>query len=170
MTLLLRLIARLERGLGAFLGLITLLLVFAQFALVLMNAVFATGSIWLSEARLYLNALIFLGGAGYAMSHDAHVRVDLFYGSADRETRALVDFLGTLLFLIPFLFLVWWAGLPYVLDGIHNREGSTESGGIAFVYGLKATILLFAAMMSLEALAMLLRTAGVVFRRGARRS
>ena len=126
-----------------------------QFALVVMSAVFAEGSIWLQESRLYLNALIFLGAAGYTLMRDAHVRVDIFFNDLGRRDRALVDVLGTLLFLVPFLVVLWWAAVPYVADSWAIREGSTETGGIPFVYGLKSLILLFAATLSLAALALL---------------
>ena len=66
-----------------------------------------------------------------------------------------MDIFGTLLFLVPFLILLWWAVVPYVADSWAIREGSTETGGIPFVYGLKSLILLFAATLSLAALALL---------------
>ncbi len=159
MRMMLRLIARIQTALGALAGLALALLVLIQFGLVVMSAVFAEGSIWLQESRLYLNALIFLGAAGYTLMRDAHVRVDIFFNELARRDRALVDILGTLLFLLPFLALLWWAAVPYVADSWAIREGSTETGGIPFVYGLKSLILMFAATMTLEALALLLSRA-----------
>ncbi len=155
MRLMLRLAHRIHTALGALAGAALILLVMIQFGLVVMNAVFAEGSIWLQESRLYLNALIFLGAAGYTLMRDAHVRVDIFFNDLSRRDRALVDILGTLLFLLPFLVVLWWAATPYVADSWAIHEGSTETGGIPFVYGLKSLILLFAATLSLAALALL---------------
>ncbi len=155
MRLMLRLAARIQTAFGALAGLALALLVLIQFGLVVMNAAFAEGSIWLQESRLYLNALIFLGAAGYTLMRDAHVRVDIFFNDLGRADRALVDILGTLLFLVPFLVVLWWAAAPYVADSWAIREGSTETGGIPFVYGLKSLILLFAATLALAALALL---------------
>jgi TRAP-type mannitol/chloroaromatic compound transport system permease small subunit len=43
-----------------------------------------------------------------------HVRVDIFYAAASPRQRAVVDLLGALLLLLPFMVaIVWWA-LPYV--------------------------------------------------------
>ncbi len=166
MRTLLRLIARLQAGFGRLAALALIGLVMVQFALVVMNAAFAEGSIWVQESRLYLNALIFLGAAGYTFARDAHVRVDIFFNDADRRMRALVDLVGTLAFLIPFLFVVWWAGLPYVREAWAIHESSTETGGIPLVYLLKSLILVFAATMSLEALAHLVRMVLRIFADG----
>ncbi len=156
-------INRTNDAIGQALGGLALALVLVQFALVVASAVFAVGSIWLQESRHYLNALIFLGGVGYALRHDAHVRVDLFYHDADARTRAWVDLLGTLAFLAPFLFLLWWAGVPFVLESWANREGSAETTGIPFVYVLKATILLAALTLTIQGLALLLDRARLLF-------
>lgn len=153
----LRLMARLEEALGRLAAAALLLLVAVQFALVVMAAVFAEGSIWLQESRMYLNALVFLGAAGYTLMRDAHVRVDVFFNDLARRERALVDIGGTLLFLVPFLIVLWWGALPYVADSWAIREGSTETGGIPFVYGLKSLILLFAGTLTLEAVAITAR-------------
>lgn len=163
MQIYLRMLATFEELLGGFLGLLALGLVAVQIALLVMSAVYAQGSIWLQELRLYLNALIFMGGVGYTLAHDAHVRVDLFYRDADRPARAWVDFIGTLVFLVPFIALLWHSGLPYALSAIAAREGSTETAGIAFIYGMKSMILLFALLLSLEALAMLIRNGLIIF-------
>lgn len=153
-----RRIAALNEAIGRAAAVALLALILVQLALVVGSAVFSWGSIRLQESRLYLNALIFLGAAGYTLLHDGHVRVDPFYREAGTTARAWVDFLGTLVFLVPVLFLVWHVGIPYVLDSWAAREGSTETGGIPLVWLLKGMILLFAGTLSLEGLAVLLRT------------
>lgn len=153
----------LNEAIGRTLGWVALALLLVQLALVVGSAVFAYGSIWLQESRLYLNALVFLAGAGYTLKHEGHVRVDPLYRDADERAKAWVDFAGTLVFLLPVLFLMWWVGVPYVVQSWAAGEGSTETGGIPFVYGLKATILLFAGTLSLQGLAILLRSAARLF-------
>jgi len=166
MTGFLRAIDAINEGIGRGLGWLLLILILVQLVLVIGAAAFAFGSIWLQELRLYFNALIFLAGAGYTLKHEGHVRVDPFYRDADERTKAWVDFLGALIFLFPVLFLIWWVGVPYVIDSWANKEGSTETGGLPFVYGLKTTILLFAGTLSLQGLAVILRRAATIFRPG----
>ena len=61
-------------------------------------------SAWITELQWHLFALIFLFGAGYALKHDRHVRVDLFYSKMSKRDQAWINFLGTLIFLIPMVY------------------------------------------------------------------
>lgn len=148
---------------GQFLAFLPLLLVLVQFAVVLMVYVFSTGSIQLQESLQYINAMMFLGGAGYTALKDEHVRVDLFYSKFSDHGKAKVNFFGTLLLLVPFLILFWHATVPYVLDSWEIRESSVEASGLPIVYILKTTLLLFALTLSLNAVADLIRHGKTLF-------
>ena len=54
------------------------------------------------ELQWYLFSLIFFLGFAYILKHGANVRVDFLYTNWSDKRRALVDLLGTTLFLIPF--------------------------------------------------------------------
>lgn len=142
---------------GRLFAMMPLALILVQFVVVLTVYVFGSGSIQLQESLLYINAMLFLGGAGYTAVKDGHVRVDLFYSTMSRRKRAWVNFTGTLFLLIPFLGLFWISTLPYVLDSWKIMETSVEASGLPFVYILKSTLLLFAFTLSLHAIADLLR-------------
>lgn len=150
---------------GTVLGWLPLALVLVQFAVVLLVYVFSSGSIQLQESLQYINALMFLGGAGYTALKDEHVRVDLFYSSFSARGKAWVNFLGTLLLLVPFLVFFWIASLPYVMDSWAIGETSMEASGLPFVYILKSTLLLFAFTLSLHATADLIRHGRTLFGR-----
>ena len=148
---------------GQLLAVLPLLLVLVQFVVVLMVYVFATGSIQLQESLQYINAMMFLGGAGYTAFRDEHVRVDVFYSKFTGRKKAIVDLLGTLFLMIPFLILFWITSLPYVADSWAIMEGSVEASGLPFVYILKSTILLFSFTMTLHAISSLIKNAMTVF-------
>lgn len=148
---------------GHILAALPLMLVLVQFGVVLMVYVFSTGSIQLQESLQYINAMMFLGGAGYTALKDEHVRVDLVYCKLGARGKAWVNFLGTLLLLVPFLVLFWHASLPYVADSWTIQESSVESSGLPFVYILKSTLLLFALTLSLHAIADLIRHGRTLF-------
>lgn len=148
---------------GDFLTILPLLLVLLQFAVVLLVYVFSSGSVQLQESLQYINAMLFLGGAGYTAFKDEHVRVDLLYCKFSERGKTLVNFYGTLFLLVPFLILFWHATLPYVTDSWAIKETSVESSGLPFVYLLKSTLLLFAFTLSLHAAADLLRHGKALF-------
>ena len=140
------------------LAVLPLLLVLVQFAVVLLVYVFSSGSIQLQESLQYINAVMFLGGAGYTALKNEHVRVDLFFSKFSDQGKAKVNFCGTLFLLFPFLALMWIAGVPYVLDSWRILETSVESSGLPFVYILKTTLLLFALTMTLHGIADAIRS------------
>ncbi|WP_262695516.1 TRAP transporter small permease subunit [Kordiimonas aquimaris] len=148
---------------GKVLSVLPLALVLVQFTVVLLVYVFNVGSIQLQESLQYINAMMFLGGAGYTALKDEHVRVDIFYTRFSEIGKSWVNFLGTLFLLIPFLILFWSATLPYVLESWAIKETSVESSGLPFIYILKTTLLLFALTMSLHAATDLLRTGKQLF-------
>ncbi|MFN8455793.1 MAG: TRAP transporter small permease subunit [Anaerolineae bacterium] len=53
------------------------------------------------ELQWYLFSLIFFLGFAYILKHGVNVRVDFLYTHWDEKRQAWVDFLGTMLFLIP---------------------------------------------------------------------
>ncbi|NNJ12711.1 TRAP transporter small permease subunit [Chloroflexales bacterium ZM16-3] len=66
------------------------------------------------EAQWYIFAVIFFLGGAYALKHGEHVRVDVLYGGWPPKRKALIDLLGTLLFLIPFCALFIYFSYPTV--------------------------------------------------------
>lgn len=142
---------------GGVLAMLPLLLILVQFAVVLLVYVFKSGSIQLQESLQYINALMFLGGAGYTAVRGEHVRVDIFYAKMTPRAQARVNFLGTLFLLIPFLILFWMSSVPYVAESWEIMETSVEASGLPYVYILKSTLLLFAITLSLHAVADLIR-------------
>lgn len=67
---------------------------------------------------------VFLGFA-YILKHAANVRVDFLYSQWQVKRQALVDFWGTVLFLIPFSVLGIWVSINPVLQSWgHLPDGS----------------------------------------------
>ena len=122
-----------------------------------MRYVFSTGAIWMQDLYVWLNAMMFMGLAGYALFNNSHVRVDIFYRPASLRHKAWVDMFGSLFFIAPFVsVLVYWS-LPYVLRSWKWAEGSSNYGGMPGLYIIKSFILVFAAVIALQGLAMFLR-------------
>lgn len=82
------------------------------------------------EAQWYIFALLFLWGAGYALKHNEHVRVDVFYNNWSPRRRALVDLLGSILFLIPFSLMVIFFSWGSIVDSWQIGETSPDPDGL----------------------------------------
>jgi len=70
----------------------------------------------LIELQWYLFSLMFFCGFAYILKHGENVRVDFLYANWTEKQRALVDFIGTVFFLIPFCILGWCVTIDPVLD------------------------------------------------------
>ena len=112
----------------------------------------------LLELQWYLFGAAFLFGAPDALRRGAHVRVDVIYGQADARYRSMVDLLGSLFFVLPLCAALAWFGWDYVANAWAVREGSTEVGGLPYLYLLKTLILVFALLLALQAIATIVRS------------
>ncbi len=150
-------IETLNGRIGRFVAWGILALVLLQFAVVIQRYVFGIGFVWMQEAITYVYASVFMTAAGFTLLRDGHVRVDIYYREASAGARAVVDLLGTLLLLWPVTGLLAAVSWSYVSRSFQILEGSRESGGLPFLYLLKAEILLFAALLALQGLARAIR-------------
>lgn len=82
------------------------------------------------EMQWYLFDLVFLLGAAYALKHDEHVRVDIFYKGWSRKQRALANLVGALFFLIPFSLIVIYFSWDTVINSWRLLEGSPDPDGL----------------------------------------
>ncbi|WP_413467368.1 TRAP transporter small permease subunit [Pleurocapsa sp. FMAR1] len=70
----------------------------------------------LIELQWYLFSILFLVGFAYILKHGDNVRVDFLYTNFNQKQRAVIDFLGTVLFLIPFCAIGIWVTFNPVLQ------------------------------------------------------
>ena len=108
---------------------------------------------------IYAHAGLFMLAAAWTLQADGHVRVDIFYAQAKPRTRALVDLLGALLFLLPFAAALAVISIPYVERSWAILERSSEASGLPFVYLLKTLIPIFALLIGLQGVAQAIRAA-----------
>ncbi|MDJ0596380.1 MAG: TRAP transporter small permease subunit [Pleurocapsa sp. MO_226.B13] len=95
----------------------------------------------LIEIQWYLFDIVFLFGAAYALKYNEHVRVDIFYKGWSHRRQALANFVGNILFLIPFSSLIIYYSWGTVVNSWRIRELSPDPGGLPR-YPIKFAIIL----------------------------
>lgn len=153
---------RLTAWVGKLFAWLTLFMVVATFANVMLRYLYGISYVMLYESVLYAFAMVLTAAAGWALLHDDHVRVDIFYRSARPRTRAWIDIGGCLALLFPVLWLIWTRGLPYVERSWKLREGSQEMSGIQGIYVLKTFILVFVVVLAVQGVSLMLKRALVL--------
>jgi len=160
------LLQRLCRGIDCFtefsgklISWLTLLLIFVTCAVVVLRYFLGTGSIALQESITYIHATLFMLAMAFTLKRGGHVRVDVFYGKFSPRTQALVDVIGTLLFLIPVSLLILTSSWEYVGNSWAIQETSTESSGIPFVYLLKSLLIVLPITLILQGVCEVIKNA-----------
>jgi TRAP-type mannitol/chloroaromatic compound transport system permease small subunit len=143
---------------GAVVAWLTLSMVLITFVVVVLRYAFDIGWIFMQESVTWMHAGVFMLGAAYTLKRDEHVRVDIFYRSMTPKRKALVDLLGTLVFLLPVAIFLTVSSWDYVYTSWVIREASREAGGLPypFVPILKSLIPATAGMLILQGIANLI--------------
>jgi TRAP-type mannitol/chloroaromatic compound transport system permease small subunit len=160
------LIDRVNSTLGRTVAWCALVMVLVQVVVVGMRYVLGLGSLWLTETIVYAHATLFLMASAWTLQAGGHVRVDIFHAHARPRTKAWVDLLGALVFLLPFAAVLTFLSLPYVGRSWAILERSREASGLPLVFALKTLIPLFAVSLGLQGVAQAIR-AGLVLARPA---
>jgi TRAP-type mannitol/chloroaromatic compound transport system permease small subunit len=82
------------------------------------------------EAQWYLYGAAFLLAAAYTLKQNEHIRIDIVYGMFSRRTQHWIDLFGHVFFLMPFVILMDYFLVPYVLRSYATGEYSNNSGGL----------------------------------------
>lgn len=155
-------IDRLTSALGRAAAWLALVVVLLQFALVVARYLFGLGSVWLTETVIYAHAALFMLAAAWTLHVGGHVRVDIFYADASAHTKALIDLVGALFLLLPFMVVLIWLSIPYAARSWSILEHSQEASGLPVVFVLKTLIPLFALLMALQGIAQAIRAAALL--------
>lgn len=119
----------------------------------------------LTELQWHLYAAGFLVGLSFAMVRGAHVRVDVLAERLPLRAKAWIEFLGTLLFLGPFVVFVLLYAVPFVERSWRLNEISPSPGGLGARWIIKSFLVIGFGLLAAAALARLLRLANDLFRR-----
>ena len=82
------------------------------------------------EIQWYLFAAVVLLGSAYTMLRQGHVKIDVIVGRFSKRTQIIVECVGIVFFLLPFVYkvneLVW----PLVIQAYNSGEMSQNAGGL----------------------------------------
>ena len=145
-------------------GVLAALLVVALSLLVtydaMMRYLFSSGSIALQEVEWHLFDIIFLLGLTYALKHDKHVRVDIFFDRYSSETKMLVQILSQLLLVIPFSLLFMYDAYDMTYQSYIQQEVSSDPGGLTHRWLIKGMLVVAFVLLVMQALSEIVKAYG----------
>jgi len=121
-------------------GVLMILMMINVFYDVVLRYFFNSGSIALQEMEWHLFSVMFLLGISYALKADGHVRVDVIYDGLNPRKQAIINLVGTIVFLIPFSFLIAFGSIGFVMEAYHTNEISGDPGGLTMRWLIKSVV------------------------------
>ncbi len=133
------------------------ILVFVIILQVVLRYGFGSGLIVLEELQWHLYAVGVMFGVSYAQANDAHIRVDIMHMRFSPKTQRIFEIVGIVIFLLPFVWVVFYSSLEFVYDAWRIGERSDAPLGLPYRWLIKGAIPASFALLGLAALSRLWR-------------
>lgn len=117
-------------------------------------------TLWANETTVYLSAMTYLLGGGYALMRRGHVRIDLIYGALGPSAKRVADVISFICFALYVGALVW-VGTQMAWSSFLQSEG-TGTPWNPPIWPVKMAIPIAGLLLLLQGIANLLRELGVV--------
>ncbi len=150
---------RMERavlGIGSVVMWANVALIGVIIAQVGLRYLFSTNYPKLDEMQWHLYGLTTMVGLSYAMVKDSHVRVDIFYGGLNDHSKRLIEVIGILTLLVPFIYLMIDQGWDYFQESFRLDERSSSPTGLPARWAFKAVMPISFVLLGVAALARLI--------------
>lgn len=110
----------------------------------------------LDEIQWHFYGLVTMVGISYALVTDSHVRVDLLHMQLSRRSQRIIEVIGILTLLVPFIYLMIDQGYDYFYESLRVNERSDSPVGLPGRWALKAVIPISFGLLAIAALARLI--------------
>jgi TRAP-type mannitol/chloroaromatic compound transport system permease small subunit len=114
---------------------------------------------WAFDAQIMLYGVLFMMAGAYTLSKNGHVRGDVLYGFFPVRLQAGLDLVLYVLFFVPGVIAMVWAGYTYAGESFAIREHSTITVDGPPIYPFKAFIPIAGAFLLLQGLVEIFRSA-----------
>lgn len=104
---------------------------------------------WMLDVQIMLYGILFMMAGAYTLSKNGHVRGDVLYGFFRPRTQATLDLILYVLFFLPGVTALTWAGWTFFTDSLAIREQTFNADPIP-VYPFKFFIPFAGAILLLQ--------------------
>ncbi|WP_151900643.1 TRAP transporter small permease subunit [Sulfurimonas sp. NW7] len=113
---------------------------------------FSHGSTALQELEWHFFDVVILLSIAFALRHNTHVRVDIFYEKFSPKTQALINIVSALFFVLPLSILIIYIGIGFVEMSFVQHEASSDPGGLQYRWIVKSLMPFAFVLLVLQAL------------------
>src|ERR1700743_3469770 len=112
---------------------------------------------WIFDAENRMSGSLFMRCGAYTLAQTAHVRGDFLYSSMRPRTQATLDLVLYVVFFLPGIAALVYAGTFFAADSWHIAEHSTVTANGPPVYHFKSIIPIAGAFVMLQGIAEIIR-------------
>jgi TRAP-type mannitol/chloroaromatic compound transport system permease small subunit len=121
---------------------------------------------WAFDGMIMLYGTLFMMAGAYTLAQNSHVRGDVIYGFLTPRTQAILDLTLYILFFIPGVIALVWAGYTYAAESWAINEHSNITSEGPPVYPFKTVIPLAGAFVLMQGIVEIIRCV-ICIRQGA---
>ncbi len=121
---------------------------------------------WAFDAMIQMYGTLFMMAGAYTLSKNGHVRGDVLYGFFQPRTQATLDLILYIVFFLPGVFALTYAGYSYAGDSWRILEHSSITADGPPLYYFKSVIPLAGAFLLLQGVVEIVRCV-ICIRQGA---
>ncbi len=111
---------------------------------------------WMLDAQIMLYGTLFMMAGAYTLAASGHVRGDVLYGFFRPRTQATIDLILYILFFLPGIIALTWAGWGYANEALAIREQTFNADPLP-VYPFKFIIPLAGGILLLQGVVEIIR-------------
>lgn len=111
---------------------------------------------WVLDAQIMFYGLLFMSAGAYTLAKNGHVRGDVLYGFFQPRTQATIDLTLYIVFFLPGIVALTWAGWTFANDSLAIREQTFNADPLP-IYPFKFVVPVAGAMLLLQGLVEILR-------------
>ena len=111
---------------------------------------------WVFDASNMLYGTLFMMCGAYTLAQDGHVRGDFLYGNFKARTQASIDLVLYILFFLPGIAALTWAGWSYFQDSLAINEQTFNADPLP-VYPFKFMIPFAGALVLMQGISEMIR-------------
>ena len=115
------------------------------------------GSTRLQELEWHLHTALFCFWLGAAYVKNAHVRIDIAIAAAKPRTQAWIEFVGCLIFAIPYCLIAIYFSTDFTWIALSQNESSDSATGLPWRWIPKAFITIGLVLLLIAVISVLMR-------------
>lgn len=131
---------KISKILGYLTAFATVLMVINVFFDAMARYLFNWGSVGLQEMEWHLLSVVILLGIPFTLMEEGHVRVDVIFDRLGHKKQAVINIIGTIIFIMTFALLIATGSVSFVVESFVSGETSNDPGGLPYRWMVKSLI------------------------------